>query len=87
MDTYPHGPMDAAKNLKLRSRVGDLDLPGRRTRCTNRRVEEEVDARNCPRGKAVETRTHTVAGYERYKEEREVPEREMRNVNEGDMRR
>ena len=27
MKTYLHGPMDAAKNLKLRFRVGDLDLP------------------------------------------------------------
>ena len=27
MNTYLHGPMDAAKNLKLRFRVGDLDLP------------------------------------------------------------
>ena len=30
MKTYLHGPMDAAKNLKLRFRVGDLDLPERR---------------------------------------------------------
>ena len=27
METYLHGPMDYAKKLKLRSRVGDLDLP------------------------------------------------------------
>ena len=27
MNTYLHGPMDYAKTLKLRFRVGDLDLP------------------------------------------------------------
>ena len=26
--TYLHGPMDDATSLKLRFRVGDLDLPG-----------------------------------------------------------
>ena len=26
-ETYLHGPMDYAKTLKLRFRVGDLDLP------------------------------------------------------------
>jgi len=30
MKSYLHGPMDAAKNMKLRFRVGDLDLPERR---------------------------------------------------------
>ena len=30
MKTYLHGPMDYAKKLKLRFRVGDLDLPERR---------------------------------------------------------
>ena len=30
MKTYLHGPMDFAKTLKLRLRVGDLDLPERR---------------------------------------------------------
>ena len=29
MKTYLHGPMDDAKTLKLRFRVGDLDLPAR----------------------------------------------------------
>ena len=32
MKEYLHGPLDAAKNLKLRFRVGDLDLPERRKR-------------------------------------------------------
>ena len=30
MKTYLHGPMDVAKIVKLRFRVGDLDLPERR---------------------------------------------------------
>ena len=30
MKTYLHDPMDYAKKLKLRLRVGDLDLPERR---------------------------------------------------------
>ena len=29
MATYLHGPMDYAKTMKLRFRVGDLDLPER----------------------------------------------------------
>ena len=32
MKTCLHGPMDYAKKLKLRFRVGDLDLPGRKKR-------------------------------------------------------
>ena len=42
MKTCLHGPMDYAKTLKLRFRVGDLDLPERRVipdgggrRCTD----------------------------------------------------
>ena len=34
MKTYMHGPMDYSKKLKLRFRVGDLDLPERRKRYT-----------------------------------------------------
>ena len=30
MKTYLHDPMDYAKTLKLRLRIGDLDLPERR---------------------------------------------------------
>ena len=33
--TYLHGPMDYAKTLKLRFRVGNLDLPERRKRYTS----------------------------------------------------
>ena len=32
MKTYLHGPMDYAKTLKLRFRLGDPDLPERRKR-------------------------------------------------------
>ena len=41
MKTYLHGPTDHAKTLKLRFRVGDLDLPERRKRYwyTSSRVE------------------------------------------------
>ena len=51
-ETYLHVPMDFAKTLKLRFRVGDLDLPGRRKRYTSSR-EEEVDAQMCPCGKKI----------------------------------
>ena len=37
MKTYMHDPLDCAKTLKLRFRVGDLDLPGRRKRYTSSR--------------------------------------------------
>ena len=67
MKTYLHGPMDYAKTLKLRFRVGDLDLPERRKRCTSSRGEEEEDEQMCPCGKAVESRTRIVGGREMYK--------------------
>ena len=47
MKTYLHGPMDFAKTLKLRFRVGDLGLPERRKRSTGSREEEEMDAQVC----------------------------------------
>ena len=40
METYLHGPMDYAITLKLRFRVGDLDLLERRKSYTSSRVEE-----------------------------------------------
>ena len=65
--------MDYAKTLKLRFREADLDLAERRQRYTTSREEEEEDAQMCPRGKAVESRTHIVEGEcEMHKEEREV---------------
>ena len=46
MKAYLRGPLDAAKNLKLRFRVGDLDLPERRKGYTSKRVEEGKDKHN-----------------------------------------
>ena len=63
MKTYLHGPIDYAKTLKRRFRVGDLDLPERRKRRVSSRDEEE-DARMCPCGKAIESIINTV-GEER----------------------
>ena len=37
MELYLHGPMDYVKTLKLRFRVGDLDLPQRRIPVIGRR--------------------------------------------------
>ena len=53
MKTYLHGPMDYAKTLKLRFRVGDLDLPEGSKRYASAREEEEL-AQMCPCDKAVE---------------------------------
>ena len=53
MITYLNGPKDATKFLKLQLRVGDVDLPKRRERYTRSRDEKEVDAQNCPCGKAM----------------------------------
>ena len=64
--------MDYAKTLKLRFRVGDLDLTERRKRYTSSPEEEEGDAQMCPRGKAIESRTHAAGEGEIYKEERDV---------------
>ena len=72
MKTYVHGPMDYAKTLKLRFRVGDRGLPDRRKRYASSREEEEM-AQMCPCGKAVESRTHTAVGEcDMYKKERDV---------------
>ena len=85
MKTYLHGPLDYSKNLKLRFRIGDLDLPERRKRYTSSRVEEEEEAQTCPCGKARESRTHIVAECELYKKERDTLVEEIREVNEGGM--
>ena len=53
MTTYLHGPMDYAKKLKLRFRVGDLDLPERRERYTSSREEEDVVTNACPCGTTI----------------------------------
>ena len=80
MKTYLHGPMDYANTLKLRFRVGDLDLPERRKRYTSSPGEEQ-EAQMCPCGRAVESRTHMVGECKIYKEERDVLE-EMRKIDE-----
>ena len=72
--------------VKLRFRVGVLDLPERRKRYTSSREEEDVDAQKCPCGKAMESRTHIVAECELYNEERDVREGEMRDMNEDGMK-
>ena len=54
MKRYLHGPMDYAKKLKLRFRVGDLDLPERRRRYTRSREEEDVATNMCPCGPIIE---------------------------------
>ena len=68
MKTYLHGPMDYATTLKLRFRVGSLDLPGRRNRYTSGRREEEEDAPMYLCDKAVESRTYIVGECEMYNE-------------------
>ena len=54
MKTYLRGPMDYAKKLKLRFRVGDLDLPEKRERCTNIQQEKDVVTHMYPCGTAIE---------------------------------
>lgn len=84
MKTDLDGPMDAAKDLELRFPMGDLDLPERKH--ISCRVGEEVDALTCPCGRAMESKVHMVEDCEPYKEERDVLEREVRDVSEGGMK-
>ena len=60
MKTYLHGPMDYAKKLNLRFRVGELNLPEGSKRCTSSREEKDVATNLCPCGATVESRTHTL---------------------------
>ena len=83
MKMYLHG--DYAKKLKLRFRVGDLDLPERRKRYTRSREEEDVATNMCPCGKTKEGRAHIVGECEISKEERDALEEEMRNLDVCDM--
>ena len=85
MKTYWHAPMNYAKTLKLRLRVGDLDLPESRKTYTSSRREEEEDAQMCPCGKALERTTHIVGEYEKHKEKRDVLEDEMKKIDECGM--
>ena len=75
-----HGPMDYAKKLKLRFRVGDLDLPERRKIFTSSREEEDVATSMCPCGTIIEGRTHIVGDCEIYKEERDALEEETSKI-------
>ena len=77
--------MDYANKLKLRFRVGDLDLPERRKRYTSSREEEDVATTKCPCGATTESRTHTVGECELYKEERDALEEEMRKLDACDI--
>ena len=81
MKTYLHGPMDYAKKLKLRFRLGDLDLPERRKRYNNN--QEDVATNMCPCGTTLESRTHIVGRCEIYKEEWDALE--MRKFDVCDM--
>ena len=61
MKTYLHGPLDyAQKKVKLRFRVGDLDLTERRKRYTSSWEEEDVATNMCTCGTTMESRTHIV---------------------------
>ena len=51
MKKYLHGPMDYAKKLKVRFRVGDLG-PTRKKRYTSSR-EEDVATNVCPCGTTI----------------------------------
>ena len=54
MKMYLHGPMDCAKKVQLRFRVGDLDLPERRKRYTSS-LEEDVVTSMSPCGTTIES--------------------------------
>ena len=84
MIRYWHGSMDYAETLKLRFRVGGLDVPERRNKYTSSREKEDEDAQKCPCGEAVESRTQMLGGCEVYKEERDMLQ-EMRKIDVWDM--
>ena len=81
-----HGPMDYAKKLLLRLRVGEQNLSGRRKRYTSGREEGGVVTHMCPCGTTIESRTHTVGECEYIQEEeRDALEEELRTLDEYDM--
>ena len=84
MKTYLHDPMDYAKTLKLRFRVGDLGLPERRKRYTSNREEEEKeeDLHMCPCSKTIEYNSHS-GKCKMYKEERDLLD--IRKIDEHGM--
>ena len=85
MRTYLNGPMDYAKKLKVRFRVGDLDLPEIRKRYTSSREEEDVATHMCPCG-TIKSRIHAVGECEIYKEERDALEEKMWKSDVCDMK-
>ena len=54
MKTYLHDPTDYVKNIRLRFRVGGLDLRDRRKRYTSSREEENVATNMCPCDTTIE---------------------------------
>ena len=75
MKTYMHGPSGYAKKLKLRFRVGDLDLPERRKKYTSGWEDGDVATNMYPCGTTIESRTHIVVREcEIYKKERDALE-------------
>ena len=72
--------MAYAKKLRLRFRVGDLDLPERRKRYTSSREEEDVATIMCPCGTIIESRSHIVGECKIYTEGRDALEEEMRKL-------
>ena len=80
MNTYLHGPKGLAKKLKLRFRVGDLNLTKRRKRYTNSGEAEDVATNMCPCGTILESRTYLVGECEIFKEERDALQ-EMRKLD------
>ena len=76
--------MGYAKKLKLRFRVGDLDLPEGRKRYTSSREEEDVATQMCLCGTTIESRTHKVGECEIYKKEWDASE-EIRKFDVCDM--
>ena len=82
---YLHGTTDCAKTLKLRFRVGDLDLPKTRGtyEYTSSREEEEEDAHMRLCSKEKESRTRIAGECGMNKEERDALE-EIRQIDECD---
>ena len=76
MKTNFHGPMDCAKTMQLRFRVGDLDLTERRgTPAVEGKRKKMHRCALVQCSKAVERRTHIVGECETCKEERHVLKR------------
>lgn len=67
--------------------MGGLDLRKRRRRYTSSPEGEEVEAHNCPCGKAIESVTNIIAKCELFKGERDALGGGMGDVNEGGMNR